>query len=132
MNNKQNPDWYRKIKKGPMENRKDEEEFISKIKQSIYENNEVDFVKHKRPFRKKVLPIVVVLVCTMLFFIVQQPWLDDNKSPVQSSTQIKPKTKDESAQDPSLKQFMNELYQSINSKNENDLYRALNYEVLFK
>ncbi len=28
-----------------MENRKDEEEFISKIKQSIYENNEVDFVK---------------------------------------------------------------------------------------
>ncbi|MEC3543586.1 SH3 domain-containing protein, partial [Bacillus thuringiensis] len=56
MNNKQNPDWYRKIKKGPMENRKDEEEFISKIKQSIYENNEVDFVKHKRPFRKKVLP----------------------------------------------------------------------------
>lgn len=52
----------------------------------------------------------------MLFFIVQQPWLDDNKSPVQSSTQIKPKTKDESAQDPSLKQFMNELYQSTNSK----------------
>ncbi|MEC2531379.1 SH3 domain-containing protein, partial [Bacillus cereus] len=75
MNNKQNPDWYRKIKKGPMENRKDEEEFISKIKQSIYENNEVDFVKHKRPFRKKALPIVVDLVCTMLFFIVQQPWL---------------------------------------------------------
>ena len=132
MNNKQNPDWYRKIKKGPMENRKDEEEFISKIKQSIYENNEVDFVKHKRPFRKKALPIVVVLVCTMLFFIVQQPWLDDNKSPVQSSTQIKPKTKDESAQDPSLKQFMNELYQSTNSKNENDLYKALNDEVLFK
>ena len=28
-------------------------EFISKIKQSIYENNEVDFEKHKRPFRKK-------------------------------------------------------------------------------
>ncbi|HDR8189985.1 SH3 domain-containing protein [Bacillus cereus] len=132
MNNKQNPDWYRKIKKGPMENRKDEEEFISKIKQSIYENNEVDFEKHKRPFRKKALPIVVVLVCTMLFFIVQQPWLDDNKSPVQSSTQIKPKTKDESAQDPSLKQFMNELYQSTNSKNENNLYKALNDEVLFK
>ncbi|MGN4544674.1 SH3 domain-containing protein [Bacillus cereus group sp. MYBK95-2] len=132
MNNKQNPDWYRKIKKGPMENRKDEEEFISKIKQSIYENNEVDFVKHKRPFRKKALPIVVVLVCTMLFFIVQQPWLDDNKSPVQSSTQIKPQTKDESAQNPSLKQFMNELYQSTNSKNENDLYKALNNEVLFK
>ncbi|EEM47808.1 ECF-type sigma factor negative effector [Bacillus thuringiensis serovar pakistani str. T13001] len=115
-----------------MENRKDEEEFISKIKQSIYENNEVDFVKHKRPFHKKALPIVVVLVCTMLFFIVQQPWVDDNKSPVQSSTQIKPKTKDESAQDPSLKQFMNELYQSTNSKNENDLYKALNDEVLFK
>ena len=37
-----------------MENRKDEEEFISKIKQSIYENNEVDFVKHKRPFRKSI------------------------------------------------------------------------------
>ncbi|MFK2794274.1 SH3 domain-containing protein [Bacillus cereus] len=132
MNNKQNPDWYRKIKKGPMENRKDEEEFISKIKQSIYENNEVDFVKHKRPFRKKALPSVVVLVCTMLFFIVQQPWPDDNKSPVESSTQIKPKTKDESAQDPSLKQFMNDLYQSTNSKSENDLYRALNDEVLFK
>lgn len=58
----------------------------------------------------------MVLACTFLFFIVQQPWLDDNKSPVQSSTQIKPKTKDESAQDPSLKQFMNELYQSTNSK----------------
>ncbi|PGS39656.1 anti-sigma factor [Bacillus cereus] len=132
MKNKQNPDWYSKLKQGPMENRKDEEEFIYKIKQSIYENNEVDFVKHKRSFRKKALPIVVVLVCTMLFFIVQQPWLDDNKLPVQSSTQIKPKTKDESAQDPTLKQFMNELYQSTNSKNENDLYRALNDEVLFK
>ncbi|HHK5535742.1 UNVERIFIED_ORG: hypothetical protein EDC93_11115 [Bacillus cereus] len=132
MKNKQNPDWYSKLKKGPMENRKDEEEFIYKIKQSIYENNEVDFVKHKRPFRKKALPIVVVLVCTMLFVIVQQPWLDDNKSPVQSSTQIKPKTKDESAQDPSLKQFMNDLYRSINSKTENDLYKALNDEILFK
>ncbi len=42
------------------------------------------------------------------------------------------KTKDESAQDPSLKPFMNDLYQSTNSKNENDLYRALNDEVLFK
>ncbi|SCC41503.1 anti-sigma factor [Bacillus wiedmannii] len=132
MNNKQNPDWYKQLKKGPMDNRKDEEEFIFKIKQSIYENNEADLVKHKRPFRKRALPIVVVLVCTMLFVIVQQPWLDDNKSPVQSSTQIKPKTKDESAQDPTLKQFMNELYQSTNSKNENDLYRALNDEVLFK
>ncbi|PEJ07882.1 SH3 domain-containing protein [Bacillus wiedmannii] len=132
MNNKQNPEWYKQLKKGPMENRKDEEEFIFKIKQSIYENNEADLVKHKRPFRKRALPIVVVLVCTMLFVIVQQPWLDDNKSPVQSSTQIKPKTKDESAQDPTLKQFMNELYQSTNSKNENDLYRALNDEVLFK
>ncbi|MED2793219.1 SH3 domain-containing protein [Bacillus wiedmannii] len=132
MNNKQNPDWYKQLKKGPMENRKDEEEFIFKIKQSIYENNEADLVKHKRPFRKRALPIVVVLVCTMLFVIVQQPWLDDNKSPVQSSTQIKPKTKDESAQDPTLKQFMNELYQSTNSKNENDLYKALNDEVLFK
>ncbi|MCU5376003.1 SH3 domain-containing protein [Bacillus cereus] len=132
MNNKQNPDWYKQLKKGPMENRKDEEEFIFKIKQSIYENNEADLVIHKRPFRKKALPIVVVLVCTMLFVIVQQPWLNDNKSPVQSSTQIKPKTKDESAQDPSLKQFMNDLYRSTNAKNENDLYRVLNDEVLFK
>lgn len=115
-----------------MERRKDEEAFIYKIKQSIYQNSEVDSVPYKRPFRKKALPIVVVLACTMLFFIVQQPWLDDNKSPVQSSTQIKPKTKDESAQDPSLKQFMNELYRSTNSKNENDLYRALNDEVIFK
>lgn len=74
----------------------------------------------------------MVLACTFLFFIVQQPWLDDNKSPVQSSTQIKPKTKDESAQDPTLKQFMNDLYQSTNAKNENDLYKALNDEVQFK
>ncbi|EOO76838.1 anti-sigma factor [Bacillus cereus] len=132
MNSKKNPDWYSKLKNGPMERRKDEEEFINKIKQSVYQNSEVDSVTYKRPFRKKALPIVVVLVCTMLFFIVQQPWLDDNKSPVQSSTQIKPKTKDESAQDPSLKQFMNDLYQSTNSKNENDLFRALNDEVLFK
>lgn len=115
-----------------MENRKDEEEFIYKIKQSIYQNSEVDSVTHKRPFRKKALPIVVVLACTMLFFIIQQPWLNDNKSPVQSSTQIKPKTKDESAQDPSLKQFMNDLYRTTDLKNENDLYRALNDEVLFK
>ncbi|PGO21666.1 anti-sigma factor [Bacillus cereus] len=132
MNSKKNLDWYSKLKKGPMEHRKDEEEFIYKIKQSVYQNSEVDSVTYKRPFRKKALPVVVVLVCTMLFFIVQQPGLDDNKSPVQSSTQIKPKTKDESAQDPSLKQFMNDLYQSTNSKNENDLYRALNDEVLFK
>ncbi|EOO24390.1 hypothetical protein ICC_05381, partial [Bacillus cereus BAG1X1-1] len=120
MNSKKNPDWYSKLKKGPMEHRKDEEEFIYKIKQSVYQNSEVDSVTNKRPFRKKALPVVVVLICTMLFFIVQQPWPDDNKSPVQSSTQIKPITKDESAQDPSLKQFMNELYQSTNSKNEND------------
>ncbi|WP_242215582.1 SH3 domain-containing protein [Bacillus cereus group sp. BfR-BA-01383] len=132
MNNKKNPDWYSKLKNGPMENRKDEEEFIYKIKQSIDQNSEVDFAIYKRPFRKKVLPIIVVLACTMLFFIVQQPWLDDNKSPVQSSTQIKPKTKDESAQDPSLKQFINDLYRSTNSKNENELYRALNDEVIFK
>ncbi|MDM5239293.1 SH3 domain-containing protein [Bacillus cereus] len=132
MNNKKNPDWYSKLKNGPMENRKDEEEFIYKIKQSIDQNSEVDSATYKRPFRRKVLPIVVVLACTMLFFIVQQPWLDNNKSPVQSSTQIKPKTKDESAQDPSLKQFINDLYRSTNSKNENDLYRALNDEVIFK
>ncbi|HFK1722062.1 TPA: SH3 domain-containing protein [Bacillus cereus] len=132
MKSKKNPDWYSKLKKGPMEHRKDEEEYIDKIKQSVYQNSEVDSVTYKRPFRKKALPVVVVLVCTMLFFIVQQPWLDDNKSPVQSSTQIEPKTKDESAQDPSLKQFINDLYQSTNSKNENDLYRALNDEVLFK
>ncbi|HHT7239324.1 MULTISPECIES: SH3 domain-containing protein [Bacillus cereus group] len=132
MNNKKNPDWYSKLKNGPMENRKDEEEFIYKIKQSIDQNSEVDSATYKRPFRRKVLPIVVVLACTMLFFIVQQPWLDDNKSPVQSSTQIKPKTKDESAQDPSLKQFMNDLYRSTNSKNENDLYGALNDDVIFK
>ena len=132
MNNKQNPDWYSKLKKGPMENRKDEEEFIYKIKQSIDQNSEVDSATYKRPFRRKVLPIVVVLACTMLFFIVQQPWLDNNKSPVQSSTQIKPKTKDESTQDPSLKQFINDLYRSTNSKNENDLFRALNEEVIFK
>ena len=53
MNSKKNPDWYSKIKKGPMEHRKDEEEFIYKIKQSIYLNSEVDFIKHKRPSRKK-------------------------------------------------------------------------------
>ncbi len=115
MNNKQNPDWYRKLKKGPREHRKNEEEYIYKIKQSIYESNEGS-LKQTRRFRKKALPIVVVLACTFLFFIVQQPWLDNNKSPVQSSTQIKPKTKDESAQDPTLKQFMNELYQSTNVK----------------
>ncbi|MBE7106057.1 SH3 domain-containing protein [Bacillus cereus] len=132
MNNKKNPDWYSKLKNGPMENRKDEEEFIYKIKQSVYQNSEVDSATYKRPFRRKVLPIVVVLACTMLFFIVQQPWLDDNKSPVQSSTQIEPKTKDESAQDPSLKQFIKDLNRSTNSKNENDLYRALNDEVIFK
>ncbi|MCW9129564.1 SH3 domain-containing protein [Bacillus paramycoides] len=132
MNSKKNPDWYSKLKNGPMEHRKDEEEFIYKIKQSIYQNSEVDSPKHIRPFRKKAFPIVVVLVCTILFCVVQQPWLDDNKSPVQSSTQIKPKTKDESAQDPSLKQFMNDIYRSANLKNENDLYRALNDEVLFK
>ncbi len=40
MNNKQNPDWYRKLKKGPMEHCKNEEEYIYKIKQSIYESNE--------------------------------------------------------------------------------------------
>ncbi|PDY75260.1 anti-sigma factor, partial [Bacillus cereus] len=77
MNSKKNPDWYSKLKNGPMENRKDEEEFIYKIKQSIDQNSEVDSATFKRPFRKTVLPIVVVLVCTMLFFIVQQPWFDD-------------------------------------------------------
>lgn len=52
-----------------MERRKDEEAFIYKIKQSIYQNSEVDSVPYKRPFRKKALPIVVVLVCTMLFLL---------------------------------------------------------------
>ncbi|PFC15961.1 anti-sigma factor, partial [Bacillus thuringiensis] len=70
MNSKKNPDWYSKLKKGPMEHRKDEEEYIDKIKQSVYQNSEVDSVIYKRPFRKKALPVVVVLVCTLLFFIV--------------------------------------------------------------
>ncbi len=53
MNNKQNPDWYRRLKKGPMEHRKNEEEYIYKIKQSIYESNEGGSLKQTRRFRKK-------------------------------------------------------------------------------
>lgn len=98
-----------------MEHRKDEEEYIYKIKQSIYQSNEVGSREHTRPFRKKHCQLQWFQLVHFIF-IVQQPWLDDNKSPVQSSTQIKPKTKDESAQDPTLKQFMNDLYQSTNAK----------------
>ena len=51
-----------------MEHRKDEEEYIYKIKQSIYQSNEVGSREHTRPFRKKALPIVVVLACTFYFY----------------------------------------------------------------
>ncbi|AIE79528.1 ECF-type sigma factor negative effector [Bacillus cereus] len=36
-----------------MEHRKDEEEYVYKIKQSIYQSNEGDSPKHTRLFRKK-------------------------------------------------------------------------------
>lgn len=52
-----------------MEHRKDEEEYLYKIKKSIYQSNEVDSPKQTRPFRKKALPIVVVLACTFLFLL---------------------------------------------------------------
>ena len=50
-----------------MEHRKDEEEYIYKIKQSIYQSNEVGSREHTRPFQKA-LPIVVVLACTFYFY----------------------------------------------------------------
>ena len=98
-----------------MEHRKDEEEYIYKIKQSIYQSNEVGSRNIQDHFVKSIANCSGFSLYIFIF-IVQQPWLDDNKSPVQSSTQIKPKTKDESAQDPTLKQFMNDLYQSTNAK----------------
>ncbi len=52
-----------------MEHRKNEEEYIYKIKQSIYESNEGGSLKQTRRFRKKALPIVVVLACTFYFLL---------------------------------------------------------------
>ncbi|KFM95014.1 SH3 domain-containing protein [Bacillus clarus] len=132
MNNDRKPGWYKELKNGPMKQRKDEEEFIYKIKQSINQNQEVDSPKYRRMFPKKTVTITVALACVFILFAIQPLWLDKNKPPVQSSTQIEVKTKDESYQDPSLKQFMSELYQSTNYKNKNDLYKALNDEFVFK
>lgn len=132
MNNDRKPDWYKELKSGSMKQPQDEEEFIYKIKQSIYQNREEDGPEIRRPFRIKVFTAVVVLVFTAVFFNFQQFWPGKNEPPVQSSTQIEVKMKDESNQDQSLKQFMDELNQNTSLKNKNDLYRVLDEEFVFK
>ncbi|KEK22189.1 SH3 domain-containing protein [Bacillus gaemokensis] len=132
MNNDRKPDWYKELKSGPMKQPQDEEEFIYKIKQSIYQNREEDSPKYRRPFRIKIFTVAVVLVFTVVLFNSQQFWLGKNEPPVQSSTQIEVKVKDESDQDQSLKQFMDELNQNTILKNKNDLYRVLDENFVFK
>ncbi|MBC6973172.1 SH3 domain-containing protein [Bacillus sp. Xin] len=132
MNNDRKPDWYKELKSGPVKQPQDEEEFIYKIKQSIYQNREEDGPKIRRPFRIKVFTAAVVLVFTAVLFNFQQFWPGKNEPPVQSSTQIEVKMKDESNQDQSLKQFMDELNQNTSLKNKNDLYRVLDEEFVFK
>ncbi|WP_459502685.1 SH3 domain-containing protein [Bacillus sp. C1] len=132
MNNDRKPDWYKELKSGPMKQRQDEDEFIYKIKQSIYQNQERDYLKYRRPRRIKTLTVVVALVFTVVLFNTQQFWFGKNEPPVQSSTQIEVKMKDESNQDQSLKQFMDELNQYTSFKNKNDVYSVLDEEFVFK
>ncbi|CAM4289746.1 ECF-type sigma factor negative effector [Bacillus manliponensis] len=132
MNNNRKPNWYKELKNGPMTKRQDEEEFIYKIKQSIHKNGESTPSRHRQPFRKKRFFIAAVLVFTVVLLNFQQFWFDENKPPVQSSTQIEVKIKDESYEDQSLRQFISELYESTNLKNENDLYKALDDEFIFE
>ncbi len=76
-----------------MEHRKNEEEYIYKIKQSIYESNEGGSQKHTRLFRKSIANCSGFSLYIFIFLLFNNYMLDDNKSPVQSSTQIKPKQK---------------------------------------
>ncbi|PED06051.1 SH3 domain-containing protein [Bacillus pseudomycoides] len=132
MNNDRKPDWYKELKGGPMKQPQDEEELIYKIKQSIYQSRKEGSLKIRRPFRIKTFTVAAVLVFTAVLFNFQQFWLGKNEPPVQSSTQIEVKMKDESNQDQSLKQFMDELNQNTSLKNKNDLYRVLDEEFVFK
>ncbi|SFK01683.1 MULTISPECIES: anti-sigma factor [unclassified Bacillus (in: firmicutes)] len=132
MNNNNKPNWYKELKNGPMRQRQDEEEFIYKIKQSTYQNRERNRPKYSQTFRKKLATVAFVLVCTVLLFHSQQFFFGKNEPPVQSSTQIEVKMKDESNQDQSLKQFMNQLNTITSFKNKNDLYEALEEEFVFK
>lgn len=132
MSNNKNPDWYKELKSGPMRPLQDEEEFIYKIKQSIYQDRESNQPKYSRIFRKRVLAVAVAFIFTVVLFNSQQFFFGKNEPPVQSSTQIEVKMKDESNQDQSLKQFMNQLNKITSVKNKNDLYGVLDEEFVFK
>lgn len=132
MNSNKKPDWYKDLKSGPMRQLQDEEEFIYKIKQSVYQDRESNQFKYSRIFRKRVLAVAVVFIFTVVLFNSQQFFFGKNEPPVQSSTQIEVKMKDESNQDQSLKQFINQLNTITSVKSENDLYGALDEEFVFK
>ena len=132
MNSNKKPDWYKELKSGPMRQRQDEEEFIYKIKQSVYQDRESNQSKYSRVFRKRVRAVVVVFMFTVVLFNSQQFFFGKNEPPVQSSTQIEVKLKDESNQDQSLKQFVNQLNTITSVKNKNDLYGVLDEEFVFK
>lgn len=132
MNSSKKPDWYKVLKNGPMRQRQDEEAFIHKIKQSIYQDRESNQTKYRRTFGKRALAVAVVFVFTVVLFNSREFLFGTNEPPVQSSTQIEVKMKDESNQDQSLKQFMDQLNTSTSLKNKNDLYGALDEEFVFK
>ncbi|MEH7464403.1 SH3 domain-containing protein [Bacillus thuringiensis] len=132
MNSNKKPDWYKDLKSGPMRQLQDEEEFIYKIKQSVYQDRESNQFKYSRIFRKRVLAVAVVFIFTVVLFNSQQFFFGKNEPPVQSSTQIEVKMKDESNQDQSLKQFINQLNTITSVKSENDLYGALDEEFFLK
>ncbi|MFI8709115.1 SH3 domain-containing protein [Bacillus sp. NPDC077411] len=132
MNSNKKPDWYKELKSGPMRQLQDEEEFIYKIKQSVYQDRESNQFKYSRIFRKRVLAVAVVFIFTVVLFNSQQFFFGKNEPPVQSSTQIEVKMKDESNQDQLLKQFINQLNTITSVKSENDLYGALDEEFVFK
>lgn len=58
----------------------------------------------------------MVLACTFLFLLFNNLGLMIINHRCKVAHKLSLKTKDESAQDPTLKQFMNDLYQSTNAK----------------
>ncbi|KEK22649.1 hypothetical protein [Bacillus gaemokensis] len=132
MSTDRKPDWYKKLQNGPMKKRGDKEEFIRKIKQSIHKTEGEYQEKYRRPFRINVLAATVICTFAIVLVNFQQSWFGSNKQSVQSSTQIEVKMKDESTEDQSLKQFMNELNQKLSVKDTNVLHDIINEEIIFK
>ncbi|KFN01821.1 anti-sigma factor [Bacillus clarus] len=132
MNKDKKPEWYKRLQTGPMEAREDKEIFIRKIKKSVHMHESVKKIERKKTFHIKALTVTVVCTFIIVLMNVQQPGFGNNDDSAQSSMQITVKMRDESFEDGTLQQFINELNQKLSLKNKDALHGIISEELVFK